>query len=141
MLKYLKFLFFLALMLVANSMVASNPVIVEEESSSEAAREELMIYLSNLYETNGHKEAVAQVLQAYYPDAELAPLPSGNYTYEWTANPGGANTTCNLWPSSGRRVDVSVNYDVNSSSRVELQCNVYLNGALYDTLLYYWYLN
>lgn len=134
MLKYLKFLFFLTLMLAANNVVASNPVVVEEESSSEAA-EELVIWLSNFYETTGHKEAVAQVVQP------SGALPVGNYTYEWTANPGGANTTCNLWPSSGRRVDVSVNYDVNSSSRVELQCNVYLNGALYDTLLYYWYLN
>ena len=92
--------------------------------------ETLMIYLSNFYETLGHKEAVAQVLQS-----GGALLPVGNYTYEWTITPGGATTSANMWPTNAHRGDVSVNFNTQISSRVELECKVYLNGSLYESLL------
>lgn len=134
--KTIKSFLFVMLMLVASSVMA-DPVSGEssEPVNAEVAEKEvLVIYLSNFYETPGHKEAVAQVVQ---PGGGL---PSGNYTYEWTIIPGGATTSANMWYTNARRGDVSVNFNTQISSRVELECKVYLNGSLYDTLSYFWYL-
>lgn len=132
------FLFVMFMLLASNAM--ANQVLgeVNESEPVEGAvtgSETLMIYLSNFYETPGHKEAVAQVLQS-----GGALLSVGNYTYEWTITPGGATTSANMWPTNARRGDVSVNFNTQISSRVELECKVYLNGSLYDTLSYFWYL-
>ena len=136
------FLFVMFMLLASNAM--ANQVLgeVNESEPVEGAvtgSETLMIYLSNFYETPGHKEAVAQVVQpGTIPD--LHPLPTGNYTYEWTLTPGGSVTSCNMWPTNARRGDVSVNYNTAGTSRVEFECKVYLNGSLYTTLSYFWYL-
>lgn len=139
--KTIKFFLFVMFMLLASNVMA-NPVFGEGNESEpvEGAvteRETLMIYLSNFYETPGHKEAVAQVVRpGTFPELHL--LPVGNYTYEWTITPGGATTSANMWPKNARRGDVSVNFNTQISSRVELECKVYLNGSLYDTLSYFW---
>ena len=91
-------------MLLASNAMA-NQVLgeVNESEPVEGAvtgSETLMIYLSNFYETLGHKEAVAQVLQS-----GGALLPVGNYTYEWTITPGGATTSANMWPTNAHRCE------------------------------------
>ena len=65
--KTIKSFLFVMFMLLASNVMA-NPVLgeVNESEPVEGAvtgSETLMIYLSNFYETPGHKEAVAQVLQ------------------------------------------------------------------------------
>ena len=141
--KTIKSFLFVMFMLLASNVMA-NPILgeVNESEPVEGAvtgSETLMIYLSNFYETPGHKEAVAQVVRPG-TSADLPLLPIGNYTYEWTITPGGATTSAHMWPTNARRGDVSVNFNTQISSRVELECKVYLNGSLYDTLSYFWYL-
>ncbi|NBH89074.1 hypothetical protein [Parabacteroides distasonis] len=135
--KAFRFLMLTALMLLVSSMVVNSlERVTDETANTEAVQgESLVIVLSNLYETSGHKEAVAQVLQSG------GALPASNYTYEWTLNPGGGVTSCNMYYTNARKGDVIVNYNTSSSSRVEFECKVYLNGSLYTTLRYYWYLN
>lgn len=63
--KTIKFFLFAMFLLVTSSVMANS---VSGESSEPvnaevAEKEVLVIYLSNFYETPGHKEAVAQVVQ------------------------------------------------------------------------------
>lgn len=130
--KRFEFLLFVLLALFTCDVWAANPVALETELNM-AEQEELMIIFSDVNEYPGHFGAYAEVVKIN------GDYPNPSYTYEWFAYPGGTGTTCSFTQILGREVFVNANYTTPGSSRIELECRVYLNGELQTTLYAYKY--